>query len=87
MQQQTCCRGRIDAGPPDLSSRPAAGSDDDDHGRGHGRPGHRRHDRDFQRRQRGSVRPLPYADPGRLVRIYTDAPPFRFRFSVADYLA
>jgi predicted permease len=33
------------------------------------------------------VRPLPYADPDRLVRIYTDAPPFKFRFSVADYLA
>ncbi len=33
------------------------------------------------------LRPLPYADPGRLVRIYTDAPPNRFRFSVADYLA
>jgi hypothetical protein len=31
--------------------------------------------------------PLPYADPTRLVRIYTDAPPNRFRFSVADYLA
>lgn len=33
------------------------------------------------------LRPLPYADAGRLVRIYTDAPPNRFRFSVADYLA
>jgi len=33
------------------------------------------------------LRPLPYADPDRLVRIYTDAPPNRFRFSVADYLA
>jgi putative ABC transport system permease protein len=33
------------------------------------------------------LRPLPYADPGRLVRVYTDAPPFRFRFSAADYLA
>ena len=33
------------------------------------------------------LRPLPYADPDRLVRIYTDSPPFRFRFSVADYLA
>src|SRR5438034_3678140 len=33
------------------------------------------------------LRPLPYADPGRLVRIYTDTPPFKFRFSVADYLA
>jgi putative ABC transport system permease protein len=31
--------------------------------------------------------PLPYSDPGRLVRIYTDSPPNRFRFSVADYLA
>jgi putative ABC transport system permease protein len=31
--------------------------------------------------------PLPYSNPGRLVRIYTDAPPNRFRFSVADYLA
>ncbi len=33
------------------------------------------------------VRPLPYADPGRLVRIYTDYPPNKFPFSVADYLA
>ena len=29
--------------------------------------------------------PLPYSDPGRLVRIYTDSPPNRFRFSVALY--
>ena len=33
------------------------------------------------------LRPLPYTDPARLVRIYTDAPPNKFRFSVADYLA
>jgi predicted permease len=33
------------------------------------------------------LRPLPYADPDGLVRIYTDAPPNRFRFSVADWLA
>src|SRR5262245_16429861 len=33
------------------------------------------------------LRPLPYANPDRLVRIYTDAPPNRFPFSVADYLA
>jgi putative ABC transport system permease protein len=33
------------------------------------------------------LRPLPYADPEDLVRIYTDNPPFKFRFSVADYLA
>lgn len=33
------------------------------------------------------LRPLRYADPGQLVRIYTDAPPYKFRFSVADYLA
>ena len=33
------------------------------------------------------LRPLSYTDPDRLVRIYTDAPPFRFRFSAADYLA
>jgi putative ABC transport system permease protein len=33
------------------------------------------------------VRPLPYATPDRLVRIYTDTPPFKFRFSAADYLA
>ena len=32
------------------------------------------------------LRPLPYAEPERLVRLYTDAPPFKFRFSVADYL-
>jgi putative ABC transport system permease protein len=33
------------------------------------------------------LRPLPYAHADRLVRIYTDTPPFKFRFSVADYLA
>jgi putative ABC transport system permease protein len=33
------------------------------------------------------IKPLPYADPDRLVRIYTDTPPFRFRFSVVDYQA
>src|SRR5262245_14349929 len=33
------------------------------------------------------LRPLPYADPGQLVRIYTDTPPNKFPFSVADYLA
>jgi putative ABC transport system permease protein len=33
------------------------------------------------------LQPLPYKDPDRLVRIYTDAPPSRFPFSVADYLA
>ncbi len=33
------------------------------------------------------LRPLPYAAPEDLVRIYTDTPPFKFRFSVADYLA
>jgi putative ABC transport system permease protein len=33
------------------------------------------------------LRPLPYADPDRLVRIYTDVPPNRFPFSVVDYLA
>ena len=33
------------------------------------------------------LRPLPYTDPDRLVWIYTDAPPFRWRFSVVDYLA
>ena len=33
------------------------------------------------------LRPLPYANADRLVRIYTDTPPFKFRFSAADYLA
>ena len=33
------------------------------------------------------LRPLPYADPDQLVRLYTDTPPFKFRFSIADYLA
>lgn len=33
------------------------------------------------------LRPLPYKNPDRLVRIYTDSPPYKFRFSVADYLA
>src|SRR5437016_5837794 len=32
-------------------------------------------------------RPLPYENPDRLVRIYTDAPPNKFPFSVADFLA
>jgi predicted permease len=33
------------------------------------------------------LQPLPYTDANRLVRIYTDAPPNRFHFSVADYQA
>jgi predicted permease len=33
------------------------------------------------------LRPLPYAAPERLVRIYTDSAPNKFPFSVADYLA
>jgi len=33
------------------------------------------------------LRPLPYADPDWLVRIYTDSPPHWFPFSVADYRA
>jgi putative ABC transport system permease protein len=33
------------------------------------------------------LRPLPYPDPERLVRVYTDTPPFWFRFSLVDYLA
>jgi putative ABC transport system permease protein len=33
------------------------------------------------------LRPLPYAEPENLVRIYTDSPPFKFRFGAADYLA
>ncbi len=33
------------------------------------------------------LRPLPYAEPDRLVRVYTDSPPFRFRFSAVDFLA
>ena len=33
------------------------------------------------------VNPLPYADPGALVWIYTDNPPYRFRLSVVDYRA
>ena len=33
------------------------------------------------------LRPLPYAEPENLVRIYTDTPPFKFRLSAADYLA
>ena len=33
------------------------------------------------------LRPLPYANADRLVRIYTDSPPNRFHFSVADFLA
>jgi putative ABC transport system permease protein len=37
--------------------------------------------------QAALLRPLPYAKPDRLVRIFTDSPPNRFPFSVADYLA
>ena len=33
------------------------------------------------------LRPLPYSEPENLVRIYTDTPPFKFRFSAVDYLA
>ncbi|HEY7476026.1 MAG TPA: ABC transporter permease [Vicinamibacterales bacterium] len=33
------------------------------------------------------LRPLPYRDPGRLVRVYTDSPPNKWHFSVADYQA
>ncbi len=33
------------------------------------------------------LHPLPYAEPENLVRIYTDTPPFKFRFSVVDYQA
>jgi predicted permease len=33
------------------------------------------------------VNPLPYAAPDSLFWIYTDNPPFRFRFSVVDYRA
>ena len=33
------------------------------------------------------LRPLPYPEPDRLVRIYTDSPPNRFRFSLVDYRA
>ena len=33
------------------------------------------------------VNPLPYAAPESLFWIYTDTPPFRFRFSVVDYRA
>lgn len=31
------------------------------------------------------VNPLPYADPGSLVWIYTDSPPNKWRFTVVDY--
>jgi putative ABC transport system permease protein len=33
------------------------------------------------------VNPLPYVDPGSLFWIYTDNPPYTFRFSVVDYRA
>jgi predicted permease len=33
------------------------------------------------------LRPLPYAKSDELVRIYTDSPPNKFRFSVADFQA
>lgn len=33
------------------------------------------------------LRPLPYPEPERLRWVYTDNPPYRFNFSVADFLA
>ncbi len=33
------------------------------------------------------LRPLPYESSENLVRLYTDTPPFKFRFSAVDYLA
>jgi putative ABC transport system permease protein len=33
------------------------------------------------------LRPLPYREPAQLVRLYTDAPPNKFNFSVVDYQA
>lgn len=33
------------------------------------------------------LKPLPYPEPGRLVRIYTDSPPNRWPLSVVDYQA
>jgi putative ABC transport system permease protein len=33
------------------------------------------------------LKPLPYPDPGRVVRIYTDSPPNRWPLSVVDYQA
>jgi predicted permease len=33
------------------------------------------------------LRPLPYSEPDSLVWVYTDNPPYRFRFSVVDYRA
>lgn len=33
------------------------------------------------------LRPLPYPQSQQLVRLYTDSPPFKFRFSLVDYQA
>jgi putative ABC transport system permease protein len=33
------------------------------------------------------LRPVPYANPSQLVRLYTDTPPYKFRFSLVDYRA
>jgi putative ABC transport system permease protein len=33
------------------------------------------------------LQPLPYAQPERVYRLYTDTPPFKFRFSLVDYFA
>jgi predicted permease len=33
------------------------------------------------------INPLPYAAPDQLFWVYTDSPPFRFRFSLVDYRA
>ena len=67
--------------------RPAARAAADADHRGHGRARHRRHDRDLQRRRRGAAAAAPVPRPRAAGRIYTDAPPYKFRFSVADYLA
>jgi predicted permease len=41
----------------------------------------------FSAIQTALLHPLPYAEPDRVFRLYTDTPPYKFRFSLVDYFA
>ena len=61
------------------------GVDRDHPPHGRGRP--RRHDRHDRRRSRGARQSAALRVPEQLFWLYTDNPPYRFRFSVVDYRA